>query len=129
VVAVRLRSWSYLAGLVAVVLFVIGAILMFDGPTDSSPAKMDGGNDATYQILVTGGGAALATLIFAVAAAIFGYGMLPRWTGWFGVIAGIAAIFSVVFFTMLVWLLWIAVVSVLLFIRLRASPAASTATA
>ena len=212
-VAVRLRSWSYLAGIVSVVLFVIGAILMFDGPTDSSPTKMaswygsgshrthiqigwmlfglglfffvwfvaalheqvglreradaaggtflstvvmiggsafaaaglawqesaagvktmsddtyrhqvysgviHGANDATYQILVTGGGAALAALIFAVSAAILGYGLLPRWSGWFGVVAGIAAIFSVFFFTMLVWLLWIAVISVLLFSRLR----------
>ena len=222
-VAERLRSWSYLAGLVAIVLFVAGAILMFNGPNGSSPGKMTawygsgshrtsihigwilfglglffflwfvaalreqvgqyeradagggsflssvvtigggafaaagisvagiatgvktmsddtyhhqvysgvihGANDATYQILVTGGGAALAALIFAVAAAILGYGMLPRWTGWFGVVAGIAAIFSVLFFTMLVWLVWIAVISVLLFARLRTPPAAASATA
>jgi hypothetical protein len=222
VVAIRLQRWSYLAGLVGVVLFVVGAILMFDGPNSSSPAKMTawygsgshrtqihvgwiifglglfffvwfvaalreqvslheragggaggflsgvvtigggafvaagisvagiatgiktmsddtyhhevysgvihGANDTTYQILVTGGGAALAALIFAVAATILGYGMLPRWTGWFGVIAGIAAIFSAVFFTMLVWLLWIAVISVLLFSR-RTATATTTVTA
>ena len=219
--AMRLQRWSYLAGLIGVVLFVVGAILMFDGPNGSSPAKMTawyqssshrtqihvgwilfglglfffvwfvaalreqvsvyeradgrpggflsgvvtigggafaaagisvagiatgiktmsddtyhhevysgvihGANDTTYQILVTGGGAALAALIFAVAATILGYGMLPRWTGWFGVVAGIAAIFSVIFFTMIVWLLWIAVVSVLLFTRPTAGAATSTA--
>ena len=38
--AMRLQRWSYLAGLIAVVLFVVGAILMFDGPNGSSPAKM-----------------------------------------------------------------------------------------
>lgn len=218
----RLRAWSSLGGLVFVVLAVIGAIFLFDGPQASSPAKMTawyssssnrthinigwvltglallsliwfvaavrervalaeradaangsflstlvtmggtvfvaagvcqigiasgiktmsddtyhhevysgvihGANDTTYQILVTGGGAALAALIFAVAAAILGYGMLPRWTGWFGVIAGIAAIFSVIFFTMIVWLLWIAVISVLLFTR-RTPTATTTASA
>ena len=221
-VAIRLQRWSFLAGLVGVVLFVVGAILMFDGPNSSSPAKMTawyrssshrtqihigwilfglglfffvwfvaalreqvslheradgrpggflsgvvtiggaafaaagisvagiatgiktmsddtyhhevysgvihGANDTTYQILVTGGGAALAALIFAVAAAILGYGMLPRWAGWFGVIAGIAAIFSVIFFTMIVWLLWIAVISVLLFTR-RTPTVTTTASA
>lgn len=208
--AVRLRAWSSLGGVLAVVLMVIGAILLFQGPSDSSPAKMTawyqssshrtgidigwvltgfalfffvwfvgalrehiraherrnpangtflstivtvGGtafvavamcvigiaagtktmsddtyqhtvysgvihaaNDAAYVMLVTGGGA-LATLIFAASAAAFAFGLLPRWVGWFGVLAGIAAILSLFFFTMLVWLLWIAVVSVALFMR------------
>jgi hypothetical protein len=35
-----LRLWSSLAGLVFVVLAIVGAILLFDGPSDSSPAKM-----------------------------------------------------------------------------------------
>jgi hypothetical protein len=35
-----LRLWSSLSGLVFVVLAVVGAILLFDGPSDSSPAKM-----------------------------------------------------------------------------------------
>jgi hypothetical protein len=35
-----LRVWSSLSGLVFVVLAVVGAIFLFDGPTDSSPAKM-----------------------------------------------------------------------------------------
>jgi hypothetical protein len=38
VVAIRLQRWSYLAGLVAVVLFVVGALLLFVGPNGSSPA-------------------------------------------------------------------------------------------
>jgi len=62
----------------------------------------------------------MASLIFGVSLAIFGFGLLPRWVGWFGVVAGIAAIFSLFFFTMLVWLLWIAVTSVMLFVRSRA---------
>ena len=35
-----LRLWSSLGGLVFVVLAVVGAIFLFDGPSDSSPAKM-----------------------------------------------------------------------------------------
>jgi hypothetical protein len=35
-----LRLWSSLSGLVFVVLAVVGTIFLFDGPSDSSPAKM-----------------------------------------------------------------------------------------
>jgi len=35
-----LRLWSSLSGLVFVVLAVVGSILLFDGPSKSSPAKM-----------------------------------------------------------------------------------------
>ncbi|HEU5244681.1 MAG TPA: hypothetical protein VFU33_09785 [Gaiellaceae bacterium] len=35
-----LRLWSSLSGLVFVVLVVVGSALLFDGPSDSSPAKM-----------------------------------------------------------------------------------------
>ena len=35
-----LRLWSSLSGLVFVVLTVVGSLLIFDGPSDSSPAKM-----------------------------------------------------------------------------------------
>ena len=59
----------------------------------------------------------MASMIFAVALAIFAFGLLPRWVGWFGVVAGIAAIFSLFFFTMLAWLAWIAVASVMLYVR------------
>src|SRR4029079_2794531 len=72
--------------------------------------------DASYVILA-GSGVAMASMIFAIALAIFGFGLLPRWVGWFGVVSGVAAIFSLFFFTMLVWLLWIAVASVMLYRR------------
>lgn len=72
--------------------------------------------DASYMILA-GSGVAMASMIFAVAAAAFSYGLLPRWAGWFGVVAGIAAIFSLFFFTMIVWLVFLAVSSVILFTR------------
>ena len=72
--------------------------------------------DASY-IVLAGSGIGMASMIFAVALAIFSFGLLPRWVGWFGVVAGIAAVFSLFFFTMLVWLLWIAVTSVMLYVR------------
>jgi hypothetical protein len=72
--------------------------------------------DASYMILA-GSGVAMASMIFAVAAAALSYGLLPRWVGWFGVVAGIAAIFSLFFFTMIVWLLFLAVASVMLYAR------------
>jgi len=34
------RAWASLSGLVFVVLAVVGSLLIFDGPSDSSPAKM-----------------------------------------------------------------------------------------
>jgi hypothetical protein len=208
----RLRAWSSLGGVASTVLVVVGSMLLFDGPSSSSPAKMAayygsasnrshlhigwvlaglglfclvwfiaalreriaaaeqaeatgasllstivtvGGaafvavtlcviaiasavktmsddtyhhqvysgvihaaNDASYVMLVSGG-AAMASMILAVSLAIFAYGVLPRWVGWFGVVAGVAAIFSIFFFTMAVWLLWIAVASVSLFLRTR----------
>jgi hypothetical protein len=212
-----LRAWANLGGLVFVVLAVVGALLLFDGPTDSSPTKMaawygsssnrahvnigwiltglglfsliwfvaalrervraseeaapekgtflstivltggtvyvavamaavaltDGiktmsddtyhhqvysgvvhaASDATY-MMVTTGGAALATLIFAVSVAVRRYEILPRWLSWFGFVAGVAAIFSIFFFTMIVWLLWIAAASIALFLQSRsAAPA------
>jgi hypothetical protein len=86
--------------------------------------------DASY-IILAGSGIAMASMIFALALAIFAFGLLPRWVGWFGVAAGVAAIFSLFFFTMLVWLLWIAVASVLLYVRssspVRAGDALATA--
>jgi hypothetical protein len=212
-----LRVWSSLGGIAFTVLVVIGSALLFDGPSDSSPAKMTawyssgtnrshlnigwvltglgllcliwfvagvreriataeqadaaGGSflstlvtiggtafvaagvcligvadgiktmsDDTYQhqvysgvvhaagdaayIMLAGSGVAMASLIIAISLAIFGYGLLPRWVGWFGVVAGVAAIFSLLFFTMLVWLLWIAVASVMLFLRGRSTAGA-----
>jgi hypothetical protein len=212
--AARLRVWSSLGGIAFAVLVFIGAIFLFDGPSDSSPAKMtawyssgshrshinigwvlaglgllcliwfvagvrerialaeqadrtagsflstivtvggtafvaagicliglaDGiktmsddtyhhqvysgvihaAGDASY-IILAGAGVAMGSLIFAVSLAIFGYALLPRWVGWFGVVAGVAAIFSLFFFTMLVWLLWIAVTSVMFFMRSRST--------
>jgi hypothetical protein len=86
--------------------------------------------DASYVVLA-GSGVAMASMIFAVALAIFAFGLLPRWVGWFGVVAGIAAIFSLFFFPMLVWLLWLAVASVMLYRRspsaVRAGDALATA--
>jgi hypothetical protein len=38
--AARLRAWSSLGGVVFVILAVVGAALLYDGPQDSSPAKM-----------------------------------------------------------------------------------------
>jgi hypothetical protein len=223
-VAARLRVWSSLGGVAFTVLAVVGAIFLYDGPQDSSPAKMaawygnsghrnhinvgwvllglgllcliwfvagvrervavaeqadaagasflttlvtiggtvfvaagvcqiglaDGiktmsddtyhhevysglihaAGDASY-IILAGSGIAMASMIFAIALAIFAYGLLPRWVGWFGVLAGVAAIFSLFFFTMLVWLLWIAVASVMLYMRsssaVRARDALATA--
>ena len=213
----HLRAWSSLGGLAFTVLAVVGAVLLYDGPSDSSPAKMtawyssaghrdhinlgwvltglallclmwfvaavrervaiaeradmpgasflatlvtiggtvfvaagicqigiaDGiktmsddtyhhqvysglihaAGDASY-IILAGSGVAMASMIFAIALAIFSFGLLPRWVGWFGVVAGVAAIFSLFFFTMLVWLLWVAVASVSLFLSAR--PAAAT---
>ena len=213
----RLRAWSSLGGVAFTVLVVLGAMLLFDGPSDSSPAKMTawysssshrdhinigwllaglgllcliwfvagvreriavaevaerpgasflstivtiGGtafiaagvcligiaagiktmSDDTYHhqvysglihaagdasyIVLAGSGVAMASMILAISLAIFGFGLLPRWVGWFGVVAAFAAIFSIMFFTMLVWLLWIAVASVMFFLRAR-SPVTS----
>ena len=206
----RLRAWSPLGGLAFAVLAVVGAMLLYDGPSDSSPAKMtawysssgnrnhvnigwvltglallcliwfvaavreqialsgrgdvagaslhgtlvtvggtafDGAavcqigiadgiktmSDDTYHhqvysgvihaagdasyIILAGSGVAMASMIFAIALATFSFGILPRWVGWFGVVAGVAAIFSLLFFTMIVWLLFLAVASVLLYAR------------
>jgi hypothetical protein len=218
-VVARLRAWSSLGGIVFAILAFFGAILLYDGPSDESPAKMtawysssshrthinigwaltglallfliwfvaavrervaaaertDGAflstlvtiggtifvaagvcqigiasgiktmNDDTYHhqvysglvhaagdasyVILAGSGIAMASMIFALALAAFAYGVLPRWAGWFGVLAGVAAVFSIFFFTMLVWLLFLAVASVLLFVRAPRSARAGEALA
>jgi hypothetical protein len=84
--------------------------------------------DASYVILA-GSGIAMASMIFAIALAAFSFGLLPRWAGWFGVVAGVAAIFSLFFFTMLVWLLFLAVASLLLYVRMPSAARAGDALA
>jgi hypothetical protein len=133
---------SFLATLVAIggTVFVAAGICQI-GIADGIKAMSDdtyqhqvyGGlvhaaGDASYVILA-GSGVAMASMIFAIALAIFSFGLLPRWVGWFGVVAGVAAIFSLFFFTMLGWLLWIAVVSVMLYRRAPASVTAGKALA
>ena len=69
----RLRLWSSLSGLVFVVLAVVGSALLFDGPSDSSPAKMTAfyGSDSNRWHINLGWiltGLALFALIWFVAA-------------------------------------------------------------
>jgi hypothetical protein len=68
-----LRLWTSLSGLVFVVLAVIGSLLIFDGPSDSSPAKMAAyyGSDTKRWHINLGWiltGLALFSLIWFVAA-------------------------------------------------------------
>ena len=110
------------AAFVAVAMVVIGTADGLKTMSDDTylhtvySGVIHGAGDAAYVMLVTGG-AAMASLIFAASAAILGARILPRWVGWFGIVAGIAAIFSLFFFTMLIWLAWIAVASVMLYVR------------
>jgi hypothetical protein len=82
------------------------------------PGVLHAFNDGTYIMHATGT-AALASLIFAFSFVILSYGVLPRWLGWFGLLAGVAALVSLLFFTMIIWLLWIAVTSLILFMQAR----------
>jgi hypothetical protein len=70
---VRLRAWSSLAGIAFVVLDVIGAVFLYDGPQGSSPAKMaawygSGSNRTHINIGWVLTGLALLCLIWFVAA-------------------------------------------------------------
>jgi hypothetical protein len=76
--------------------------------------------DGTYIMHATGT-AALAAMILAFSLAVLSSRTLPRWLGWFGIVAGLAALASVIFFTMIIWLVWIAATSVLLFLHGRTS--------
>ena len=82
------------------------------------PGIIHANDDGVYIAHATGT-AALAAMIFAFSITVLATRMLPRWVGWFGVVAGVAAIASLIFVTMFVWLLWIAVTSVLLFLAAR----------
>jgi hypothetical protein len=67
------RAWASLSGLVFVVLAVVGSALIFDGPSDSSPAKMTAwyGSDSNRTHINIGWiltGLALFALIWFVAA-------------------------------------------------------------
>ena len=70
--AIRFRAWSSLGGIAFAVLAVIGAVLLYDGPQDSSPAKMAAwyGSDSNRTHVNIGwvlSGLALLCLIWFVA--------------------------------------------------------------
>ena len=89
------------------------------------PGIIHANGDGTYIAHATGT-AALAAMIFGFSITVLATRTLPRWIGWFGLVAGVAALVSIVFFTMVVWLLWIAVTSVVLFLAARMGSPGST---
>ena len=89
------------------------------------PGILHANSDWTYVAHATGT-AALAAMIFAFSITVLATGSLPRWLGWFGILAGVAALASLIFVTIFVWLLWIAVTSVMLFLAVRRGTAIST---
>lgn len=89
------------------------------------PGILHANSDWTYVAHATGT-AALAAMIFAFSITVLATRSLPRWLGWFGILAGVAALASLIFVTIFVWLLWIAVTSVMLFLAVRRGTAIST---
>ena len=124
-------SVALAAGITSTVFLVI-AISIFVSPLvtadDADKFKVDPGlyrltQDLGYMIWVAS--AVVGSLAaWATAATVFRTGMLPRWFGWFSVVAGILSLFGVLFFPIFVFWLWIVVTSILLFTRsAEAAPA------
>jgi hypothetical protein len=82
------------------------------------PEVIHANSDGTYVMHATGT-AALSAMIFAFSFVVLGSRVLPRWLGWFGILAAAAALVSIIFFTIFVWLLWVAAASVVLFLHHR----------
>src|SRR5438477_384038 len=119
-----LRVWASLSGLVFVVLAVVGSILLFDGPSSSSPAKMAayyGSDNHRWHFnlgwILTGLG--LFALIWFVGALRERVRACELATGEQGTFLS----------TILFWLLWVAVASVALYVRNRTEAAPRSAPA
>jgi hypothetical protein len=54
---------------------------------------------------------------------------MPRWFGWFGILAGVVQLFGILFFPLFAFWLWVLIASVLLMISVPAGAGAPNAPA
>lgn len=117
----RFASLAFGAGIASAVLLLIG-VSTFISPVFTAH---DAGSDALdpnfyrltqdlgYEIWVAATVIG-ALVLWATAAVAFRTGVLPRWYGWFSVIAGVVLLGAIFFFPMFVYWLWILVTGILL---------------
>ena len=80
------------------------------------PGLIHAANDASY-VLHAPGGAGAAAMIIAATLAFMRAGVIPKWSGWVGIVLGILALASIIFFPQAAIGIWLLVVSIWLFMR------------
>jgi hypothetical protein len=120
----RLSTLVFGAGVASAVFWALGGI-MFSAPAFT--AADTGATDvlpSTYRMIQNAGyitwvaaAAVGSVVVWAASALILRGAALPRWFGWFGILAGVLQLFGVFFIPLFVFWLWVLMASVLLTVR------------
>jgi hypothetical protein len=120
----RLSTLVFGAGVASAVMWALGGI-MFSAPAFT--AADTGATDvlpSTYRIIQNAGyltwvaAAAIGSVtVWAASALILRGGVLPRWFGWFGMLAGVLQLLGFFFIPLFIFWLWVLIASLLLTVR------------
>jgi hypothetical protein len=127
----RLSTLVFGAGVASAIMWVLGGIF-FTAPalTASSSSAVDV-LPSTFRMLQNAGylswvvAAAIGSvMVWAASALVLRGAVMPRWFGWFGILAGVLQLLGFFFFPLFVFWLWVLIASVLLTISTTASAGA-----
>jgi hypothetical protein len=127
----RLSTLVFGSGVASAIMWVLGGIL-FTAPalTASSTSAVDV-LPSTFRMLQNAGylswvvAAAIGSvMVWAVSALVLRGSVMPRWFGWFGILAGVLQLLGFFFFPLFVFWLWVLIASVLLTISAPAGAGA-----
>jgi hypothetical protein len=120
----QLSTLVFGAGVASALMWALGGI-MFTAPAFT--ASDTGATDvlpSTYRLIQNAGyitwvaAAAIGSvMVWAASALILRGTALPRWFGWFGVLAGFVQLLGIFFFPLFVFWLWVLIASALLTLR------------
>ena len=129
----RLGTLAFGAGMASAV-FLFSAISLFVSPLAlANDAEKFPPDPGIYRITQTVGyelwiasTVCGALVVWATSAVVLQTGFLPRWFGWFGIVAGVISLFAVFFFPVFVFWLWILVAAILFVLRRSTAPTTRT---
>lgn len=117
----RLSTLVFGSGVASAIMWVLGGIF-FTAPalTASSTSAVDV-LPSTFRMLQNAGflswvvAAAIGSvMVWAASALVLRGALMPRWFGWFGILAGLLQLLGFFFFPLFVFWLWVLIASVLL---------------
>jgi hypothetical protein len=129
----RLSTLVFGSGVASAIMWLLGGVF-FTAPalTASSTSAVDV-LPSTFRMLQNAGylswvtAAAIGSvMVWAASALVLRSAVMPRWFGWFGILAGVAQLFGFFFFPLFVFWLWVLIASVLLTISAPAGAGAES---